>query len=62
MSDGQTPLTHAMAEQEKESLHLRSKVEFTEEQKIAIAQAIFDNDYTEMKWLKGLGRWIKDAK
>lgn len=31
--------------------------QFTEEQKAAMAKAVFDNDYSEMKRLKTLGRW-----
>lgn len=35
--------------------------QFTEEQKVAIAKAIFDNDYSEMKRLKAEGKWIQTA-
>ncbi len=34
---------------------------FTEEQKVAVARAIFDNDYTEMDRLKAAGRWLRSA-
>lgn len=36
-----------------------SSAPFTEEQQAAIAKAIFDNDYSDMKRLKAAGRWIE---